>query len=233
MESRTAEVPFSAGWEALVGVASRPERVFSTFQYEAGVTQRGEKVFARFAIRKFLLRFEFEGVLEFTFNKPHVTYVIKGDKGLLILSFAALGEKLVARASADIPGERMMGRKLEFLAKGSGTALVRMAESHHTIAARAFGSPRNFIIRNFEPFLMAHTIRYVRFNIGSPSFTLRGENGGEWFTVTVENDIVRRVEYGSDSGSSIIEVEKGILNVGAEDFEGIDARGEYVIRIRE
>ncbi|NJE29530.1 hypothetical protein E3E38_00470 [Thermococcus sp. 18S1] len=232
MESRTAEVPFSAGWEALVGVASRPERVFSTFPYEAGVIQRGEKVFARFAIRKFLLKFEFEGVLEFTFNEPHVTYVVKGPRGLLILSFAA-DRGLIAKASADIPGERMLGKKLEFLAKGSGTALARMAESHHTIAARAFGSPQNFIIRNFEPSLMAHTIRYVRFHIGSPSFTLRGENGGEWFTVTVENDIVRMVEYGSDSGSSIIEVEKGILNVGAEDFEGIDAKGEYVIRIRE
>jgi hypothetical protein len=200
------------------------------FPYEAGVTQRGKKLFARFAIRKFLLRFEFEGVLEFTFNEPHVTYVVKGPRGLLILSFAADGG-LIAKASADIPGERMLGKKLEFLAERSGTALARMAESHHTIAARAFGSPRNFIIRNFEPFLMAHTIRYVRFNIGSPSFTIKGDNGREWFTVTVENDIVKRVEYGSDSGSSIIEVEKGILSVGAEDFEGMDARGEYIIRV--
>ncbi|AFL95848.1 hypothetical protein CL1_1651 [Thermococcus cleftensis] len=233
MESRTAEVPFSAGWEALVGVASRPEGVFPTFPYEAKVVRMGEKVIARLSVRKFLFKFEFEGVLEFTFNEPHVTYVMKGSRGLLILSFAALEGKLVARASADVPGERMLGKKLAYLAEGAGLSLAKMAESHGIIAARAFGSPRDFIIRNFEPSLLAHVVRYVRLNTGMKSFTLTGENGSERFTVKVKDGIVEKVEYESSSGSSIIEVGRSILEVDGRDFAGIDARGEYVMKVRD
>jgi hypothetical protein len=49
----------------------------------------------------------------------------------------------------------------------------------------------------------------------------------------VKNDIVKRVEYGSDSESSIVEIEKGILSVKEEDFEGIDAGGNYTIRVTD
>lgn len=233
MESRTAEVPFRAGWEALIGVASRPERLFSTLPYRVEPIKSGEKTLVRLSFKRLFTKFEFEGVLEFTFNEPHATYIVKGPKGLLILSLAAHDGRLVARASADIPGERGLGRKLEFLAKNSALTVARMAESHHIVALRAFGSPRDFIIRSFTPSLLPHTVRYVRFNLGKRTFRITGENDRERFTVEVESDVVKRVEYESDSGSSITEVEKGILEVEEGDFGGIEARGEYVIRVTD
>ncbi|NJE05432.1 hypothetical protein E3E36_04600 [Thermococcus sp. M36] len=231
MESRTAEVPFRAGWEALIGVAAKPENMFPALPYRAEFTKSGKKVLIRLSFRKFLTRFEFEGVLESASNEPHVTYIMKGRRGLLIFSFAAYEGSLSARVSADIPGERGLGKKLKFLAENSALAVSRMAESHHLVAPRAFGSQKDFIIRNFSPLLLPHTVRYVRFNLGRPTFRIIGENGGERFTVQVEDDIVKRVEYESASGSSIIEVEKRVLDVDGDDFGGIDVSGEYVIKV--
>ena len=233
MESRTAEVPFRAGWEALIGVASKPGRLFSTFPYRMELRNSGEKALVHISFRRLFMKFEFEGFLEFTSNEPHATYIVKGPRGLLILSLAVHDGRLTVRASADIPGERGLGRKLEFLAKNSARVVSRMAESHHIVVPRISGSQRDFIIRNFSPSLLPHTVRYVRFNLGTGTFRITGENGGERFSVGVENDVVKRVEYESGSGSSITEVEKGILEVDEGDFGGIDARGEYVIRVTD
>ncbi|ASJ09582.1 hypothetical protein A3L11_10210 [Thermococcus siculi] len=231
MESRMAEVPFNAGWEALIGVAYMPEKLFPTFPYGVAVARSGEKLQVRLSFRRFFTKFEFEGRMEFAFNEPHATYILKGEKGLLVLSFAALDGKLIARASADIPGERGLGKKLKFLAENSALAIARMAESHHLVSLRAFGSPKDFIIRNFTSSLLPHTVRYVRFNVGTPTFRINGENRVERFTVEVEDNIVTRVEYESPSGSSITEVERSVLEVAEEDFGGVETRGEYAIRV--
>ena len=231
MESRMAEVPFNAGWEALIGVASRPERLLPTFPYGVAVARSGEKLQVRLYFKRFLTKFEFEGRMEFTFNEPHATYILKGGKGLLVLSFAALDGRLIARVSADIPGERGLGKKLKFLAETSALAVARMAESYYLVSLRAFGSPKDFIIRNFNSSLLPHTVRYVRFNVGTPTFRINGENRVERFTVEVRDDVVMRVEYESPSGSSITEVERNVLEVGEEDFGGVETRGEYVIRV--
>jgi hypothetical protein len=231
MESKTAEVPFTASWEALIEVASKPEKLLPTFPYGITAFRSGEKLQVRLSFRRFITKFEFEGNMEFTFSEPYVTYIFKGEKGLLVLSFAALNGRLIARVSADIPGERGLGKKLKFLAENSALAVAGITESYQVVSPRVLGSPKDFVIQDFTPSLLPHTVRYVRFNIGAPTFRITGKNNLESFTVEVENDVVKRVEFQSSSGSSITEVEKGVLEVAEDDFGGIDAKGKYVIKV--
>ena len=231
MESRTAEVSFGGDWKALIEVASRPVELLSTFPYRVEPLDLEGKTLVRISFRRLLTRFEFEGVLEFTFNEPHVTYILKGWKGLIVFSFAALEGRLVARISADVSGERMLGDKLDFMARNSALAVARMAESHGLIASRTTGRGMGFVVRDLNRELMPHLIRYVRFHTIKRSFRLAGEGTEDGFTVDVENDMIRRVEYGSRSGSSIIEIGRDVLDASGEDFEGIEASGEYLIRV--
>ncbi|ASJ07487.1 hypothetical protein [Thermococcus pacificus] len=76
------------------------------------------------------------------------------------------------------------------------------------------------MIRDFSPSLLPHTLRYVRFNLGASSFKLTGKNGRSRFIVAVENNIVRGVEYESESESLITEVDKNVLEVGEDEFGG-------------
>ena len=230
MESRTAEVPFGADWHSLLSVASMPARLFSTFPYEVRVSE-GERPLVRISFRRFLTRFSFEGTLEFTFNEPHVTYILKGVDGLLVLSFAAQDSKLLARVSGDMPGERGLGKKLGFLVRGSALAVARMAESHGAVVGKVMGSPGDFVVSGLKPALMPHIVRYVRLHTGRRSFRLEGEGERDRFTVTVADDFVERMEHDSGSGLSITEVEKAILEVGEEDFDGAELRGKYRIRV--
>ena len=230
MESRTAEVPFGADWHSLLGVASMPQKLFSTFPYEVKVSGE-ERPLVSISFRRFLTRFRFEGTLEFTFSEPHVTYILKGVDGLLVLSFSALDSRLMARVSGDIPGERGLGKKLGFLAEGSALAVARMAESHGAVAGRALGSPQDFIVDDLGPELLPHVLRYVRLHTGRRDFRLVGEGRGESFTVTVAGDFVERMEHDSGSGLSITEVEKAILEVSGEDFEGVELGGRYRVRV--
>jgi hypothetical protein len=231
MESRTAEVPFKASWNALLSVASKPDKLFSTFPYRASVSGQGGKPLVRFSFRRFLTKFEFEGRMEFTFNEPHITYIVKGQRGLLILSFAAVDGKLVLMVSADIPGERALGKKLGFLAEGSALAGARIAESQQIVSTRGVGSALEFKIENFNASLLPHIVRYARFHTGKPSFEVVGENGHERFTIKVKDDFVKRVEYEFPTGSSIIEVGRNMLEVEEGDFEGVELLGEYKIRV--
>ncbi|WP_297521142.1 hypothetical protein [Thermococcus sp.] len=230
METREARVPFRADWHSLLSVSAMPEKLFPTFPYEARV-DGGEKPLVKLSFRRFLTRFSFEGSLDFTFNEPHVTYILKGLGGLLILSFAAGDSELLARASADIPGERGLGKKLDFIAKGSALAVARMAESHGITLGKALGSPEDFVIGGLEPSLLPHIVRYVRLHTGERSFLLEGKGGRDRFTITVVDDLVERMEHDSGSGLSITEIEKGILDVDEVDFEGAELQGRYRIRV--
>ncbi|WP_258084008.1 hypothetical protein [Thermococcus thermotolerans] len=231
MESEVTEVPFSAQWESVVAIAGNPGELFPSFPYRVRLLSSGERIIVSLSVRRFLMKFDFEGVLEFTFGEPFVTYVMKGRKGLLILSFAAEEGALLARASADIAGERRLRRKLHFLAAESGKTLARMAESYELVAPKIIGSPADFVVQNFNPSLLPHIIRYVRLKLGKPSFALVGSNGGERFSVTIRDNVVERVEHEGPTGSAIIEVGKGVLDVTEDDFPGIDATGRYEIRI--
>ncbi len=230
MESRTAEVPFGADWHSLLSVASMPAKLFSTFPYEVRVSG-GERPIVRISFRRFLTRFSFEGTLEFTFNEPHATYILKGLDGLLVFSFSALDSKLLSTVSGDIPGEGGLGKKLSFLAQGSALAVARMAESHGAIVGKVVGSPGDFIVSGLKPALMPHIVRYVRLHTGRRSFRLEGEGGRDRFTITVVDDLVERMEHDSGSGISITDVEKGILEVKEEDFDGAELMGRYKIRV--
>ena len=230
MEAREARVPFNAGWRSLLSVATMPEKLFSTFPYEVSL-ESGEKPLVRLSFRRFLMRFSFEGNLDFTFNEPHITYIIKGPDGLLILSFAASDSELLARISADIPGERGLRKKLDFIAGASARAVARMAESHGAIIERAVGSPENFVVNGLEPSLLPHVVRYVRLHTGRRSFRLGGEGERDRFTVTVENDVIKRIEHDSGPGVAITEIERNILDVESADFEGVELGGKYRIRI--
>ncbi|ACJ16526.1 hypothetical protein TON_1038 [Thermococcus onnurineus NA1] len=233
MESKTARVPFSGGWEALISVAVNPEELFPTFPYRAEVTKTEERLIAKLSIKSFLWKFEFEGALELAFNEPHVTYVMKGRKGLLILSFMADNRNLLARASADIPGEKLLGKKLRLIAEGSGKTLARMAESHHIVAPLVFGSAREFILKEFRAPLLAHLLRYVMLKTGRRSFRIIGEAGDSRFVAEVLGGVIEKVEYETASGSSIIEVRKSILDVSEDDFTGMELAGRYMVKIEE
>lgn len=231
MESKTARVPFSAGWEALISVAVNPEELFPTFPYRAEVTRRNERSVARLSLRRFPWKFEFEGFLEMAFNEPHVTYVMKGQRGLLILSFMAGDGSLVMRASADIPWEKLLGKKLQLLAEGSGKALARMAESHYVLAPLVFGSGEEFILRRFEGSLLAHLLRYVLLKTSKRSFRVIGKAKEDGFIADVTDGIVEKIEYETFSGTSILEIKKDLLDVSEEDFSEMDLNGEYIIKI--
>ncbi|WP_297093504.1 hypothetical protein [Thermococcus sp.] len=231
MESEVAEVPFSGRWESMVAIAANPGELFPSFPYRARLVREGDRTLVSLSVRRFLMKFDFEGVLEFTFGEPFVTYVMKGRKGLLILSFAAEEGTLLARASADIDGERRLRKKLRFLAAESGKTLARMAESYEAAAPKIIGSPTDFVVQDFDPSLLPHIIRYVRLKLRKSSFTLVGNNGRERFSVKIRDDVVERVEHEGPTGSAIIEVEKSVLDVTEEDFLGIEAGGKYEIRV--
>ncbi len=230
MESRRAEVPFNAGWNSLLSVASMPVKFFSTFPYEVRVDGR-DKPTVRISFGRFFTRFSFEGNLEFTFNEPHVTYILKGMDGLLVLSFAALDSRLVTRVSADIPSERRLGRKLKFLAEGSVFAAARMAESYKAVAGKVVGPFDNSIVESLNSALLPHLIRYVRLHTGRKSFRLKGVGERDRFTVTIVDDFIKRMEHDSGSGVSIIEVERGTIDVTEEDFGGVELRGRYRVKV--
>ncbi len=168
MESEVAEVPFSGHWKAMVEIARKPEELFLSFPYRARVFSSGERTLVSLSFKRLLARFDFDGVLEFTFGEPFATYVMKGGSGgLLILSFAAGDGTLLSRASADIPpGERRLKGKLRFLALQSGKTVARMAESYESVAPRIVGSPLDFVLRDLDPSLLPpHVIRYVRLKL--------------------------------------------------------------------
>ncbi len=230
MESRTAEVPFNADWEALLRVASMPARLFSTFPYRVEVRGEGKPVVS-ISFKKLLTKFQFEGTLEFTFNEPHATYIIKGIDGLLVFSFSALNSRLVARVSGDIPGERRLGKKLSLLAEGSALAVARMTESYRAVSKRLIGSPEDFTLQNLTPSLLPHILRYARLHTGRKSFEVIGEGNGGKFTISVRDDFVGKMEHDSGFGVSITHIEKGILDVGEEDFRGVELEGKFRIRV--
>lgn len=230
MESEVAEVPFSGHWNAMVEIARKPEELFLSFPYRARVFSSGERTLVSLSFKRLLARFDFDGVLEFTFGEPFATYVMKGERGLLILSFAAGDGTLLSRASADIPGERRLKGKLRFLALQSGKTVARMAESYESVAPRIVGSPLDFVLRDLDPSLLPHVIRYVRLKLAKPSFRLVGNGGSERFSISVENDVVSGIEHEGPNGSAIIEIGKDVLEVAKEDFQGVDVGGRYEVK---
>ncbi|NJE79642.1 hypothetical protein E3E34_11150, partial [Thermococcus sp. GR4] len=140
---------------------------------------------------------------------------------------------LLARASADIPGEKLLGKKLRLIAEGSGKTLARMAESHHIVAPLVFGSAREFILKEFRAPLLSHLLRYVMLKTGRRSFRIVGEAGDSRFVAEVLGGVIEKVEYETASGSSIIEVRKSILDVSEDDFTGMELAGRYMVKIEE
>ncbi|WP_456422767.1 hypothetical protein [Thermococcus sp.] len=228
MESRVAEMPFSADWEAVRWVTSRPRELFRSLPFEATVS--GEEPFEVYLrIKKRLMTFEFSGRMSVTFAEATATYVMKGPKGLLILATSVDGDRLVSRASADLVG-RFIGRKLEVLVNGFGFAVCRFSESYRRIVGKVLPTGESeFYVRNMGVDDLPHLLRYFRFKLGRESFSLLGRRNGEEFKIHVENDSVKSLEHKSSGGSAIVEVNKSLLEVEQDDFSGIELGGEYFI----
>lgn len=229
MESRTAEMSFSAGWEAVRWVTSKPRELFHSLPFEAEVF--GEEPYeVRLRVKKRLLSFTFTGRLNVAFAESTATYVMKGPKGLLILSASVDGSTLVSRASADLV-ERFVGKKLEVLVRGFALAVCRFSESYRRIVGKILPMGENeFYVRDLWEGDIPHLIRYLRFALGRRSFTLVGEGRGK-FRVEAKDGIVRSFEHTDSSGSAIVEVNKPFLDVGEDDFSGLGISGEYIVRL--
>jgi len=227
MESRIAEMPFSADWEAVKWVTSKPQALFPSLPFEAEVSgEEPYNVYLR--IKRRLMAFEFFGRMSVTFADSTTTYIMKGPKGLLILTTTVEGDRLVSRASADLV-ERFLGKKLEVLVNGFGLAVSRFSESYRRIAGKILPTGENeFYIANFEVGDLPHLLRYVRFR-GLESFSLFGRGKGDEFKVRVENNIVKSLEHEGPSESAIIEINKPLLEVLEDDFSGLELGGEYSI----
>ena len=230
MKSKTTELPFSADWEALRWVISRPRELFKSLPFEAEVF--GEKTLdVRIRIRRKLFRFEFTGRMDVAFADSTATYVMKGPKGLLILSASVDGDVLLLRASADI-AERFLHRKLETLVNGFGLTVCRFSESYRRIVGKILPTGEGeFYVRNMAQDDLPHLLRYLRFSLGNGTFSLHGKGNVEEFRITVENDVVKSIEHESSGGSAIVEVNKSLLDVSEDDFSGLELRGEYFLRV--
>ena len=230
MESRTAEMPFSADWEAVRWVTSKPRELFKSLPFEAEVS--GEAPFdVQIRIRRRLFKFEFSGRMNVAFADSTATYVMKGPKGLLILSASVDRGVLRSRASADLV-ERFLGRKLEALVNGFALAVCRFSESYRRIVGKILPTGEGeFYVRELASEDLPHLIRYLRFSLGNGRFSLAGRGEGEEFRITVENDVVKSIEHESSGGSVIIEVNKPLLEVLGEDLSGLELGGEYFLRV--
>ncbi|AHL22656.1 hypothetical protein [Thermococcus nautili] len=230
MESRTAEMPFSADWEAVRWVTSKPRELFKSLPFEAEVS--GEEPFdVQIRIRRRLFKFEFSGRMNVAFADSTATYVMKGPKGLLILSASVDGDVLQSRASADLV-ERFLGRKLEALVNGFALAVCRFSESYRRIVGKILPTGEGeFYIKDMASDDLPHLLRYLRFSLGNGTFSLRGKGNGEEFRITVENDVVKSIEHESSGGSAIVEVNKPLLGVGEDDFSGLELGGEYFLSV--
>lgn len=233
MESETAEIPFSGDWESLVKVAGDPKGLFSILPYSTELFEKDGRRVIRLKVRRLLLRFEFEGVLELALNRPYITHVLKGKRGLLILSFAAGENLLLVRASGDIPGERRLSKKLKLLAVESGRVVARFSESYGIVVPRVSESSEKFKIRDINPDVLPHLARFVRLKTGLESFTIEGFRENERFLARIRNGIVETVELENSKGSSILSVGKSLPEVSGEDFLGLDVEGEYELRVLE
>ncbi|WP_297501336.1 hypothetical protein [Thermococcus sp.] len=230
MESRTLEFPFSADWEAVQWVTSKPVELFRSLPFEGEVT-RERPLRARIFLRKRFLRFDFEGSLEVTFADSTATYVMKGLKGLLILSLSVGDNRLVSRASADMV-ERFLGRKLSELARNFGLAVCRFAESYQRIRGVLLPlGRRKFYVRNLTGEELPHLVRHLRFSTGLRSFEVIGEGERGRFVLRVKDDSVENVEHHNSSGSAIVEVDKPLLDVSEEDFAGLEISGEHRVTL--
>ena len=230
MESRTLEFPFSADWDAVRWVTSKPVELFRSLPFEGEVKEE-KPLRAKISLRRRFLRFDFEGSLEATFADSTATYVMKGFKGLLILSFSVGDDRLVSRASADLV-ERFLGRKLSELARGFGLAVCRFAESYREIEEVLLPLGREeFYVRNLTGDKLPHLVRHLRFSTGLRSFEVVGEGETGKFIIRINDDSVENVEHYNTSGSAIVEVGKPLLEVGEEDFGGLEIRGEHRITL--
>ena len=231
MKSRTLEFPFSGDWNAVRWVTSKPVELLRSLPFEGEVT--GERPLrARISLKRRFLRFDFEGSLETTFADSTATYVMKGFKGLLILSFSVEDERLISRASADLV-ERFLGRKLSELARGFGLAVCRFAESYREIEGVLLPlGGEEFYVRNLAGEKLPHLVRHLRFSTGLRSFEIVGEGETGKFLIKIKDDSVENVEHYNSSGSAIVEVGKSLLEVNAEDFGGLEIKGEHRITLR-
>ncbi|WP_297548116.1 hypothetical protein [Thermococcus sp.] len=229
MESRISEMPFSGDWEAVKWVTSKPKELFRSLPFEAEVS--GVEPFdVEIRLKRKLLKFEFLGKMNIAFADSTATYIMKGPKGLLILSFSVSGDKLISRASADLV-ERFLSRKLEILAKGFGLSVCRFSESYRRIVGKILPTGKGeFYIRDMSSEDIPHLLRYLRF-ITSGTFSLHGRGESEEFKITVGGDLVKSIEHESSGGSAIIEVNKPLLDVSEEDFSGLELGGEYLLRV--
>lgn len=233
MESEVAEVPFSGRWESVMAIAGNPRELFSVLPYYCELSESDGKTSVKLVLKRFLLKFEFSGLLELTFSKPYITYIMKGPNGLLVLAFIVDGETLKVRASGDIPGERMLRKKLRMLAIESGKALARFSRSYELVAPLMVGSPTDFVIDRFKPDLLPHILRLIRFKTGLGTFVLKGTGRKDRFFVKVRGEVVETVEQETSSGVSLIEVGQRLLDVAEKDFSGLEASGRYEFRILE
>ena len=230
MESRTAEVPFSADWEAVKWVVSRPKELFQSLPFEAEISGE-EPLDVRIRLKKRLFSFEFRGKMDVAFADSTATYIMKGTKGLLILSASVGDGRLVSRASADL-AERFLGRKLEELAKGFGLSVSRFSEGYRRIAGRILPAGQDeFYLRNIAPADIPHFLRYIRFSSGNRTFSFHGEGDDGVFRIAVKDDVVRSIEHENSRGSAVIEVNKPMLDVTDGDFSGLELRGGYLLRV--
>ncbi|WP_297074365.1 hypothetical protein [Thermococcus sp.] len=230
MQSASVEMPVKADWEAIKWVASRPRILFRSLPFEARVS--GEEPFdVEIRLRRKLLKFEFSGRMNVAFADSAAPYIMKGPKGLLIVSVSMEDDMIVSRASADLV-ERFLGRKLEILARGFGLSICRFSESYRRIAEKILPTgKREFYVREMSTDDIPHLLRYLRFSLDGETFSLRGKGDGDEFRITVEGGVVRDIEHKSSGGSAIIEVNRSLLDVSEEDFSGLELGGEYILRV--
>ncbi len=235
MRTKNQVIEFPYGWEALKIVTSKPELILHTFPYSKDIIREGDALKVRFVVKKFFINFNFWFDLEVEFKKPEVTYVFRGDRGVLVITYTLNGDRLNIETSWSGFGERLMDKNLELFVKGIAESMKEITESYMKMKRIIHEkTPDGIIIKEFDYSKMPCLIKFFYSTVPTRDFTIVGEGEKGKFIVNVDNGVVTYVECSNEEKSCIVDIGKEALKVESGDFEALSlTESTYRVRILE
>lgn len=237
LKSKVAEREFGLPNEFLRDMLENPEVVVRHFPYFDSLGRRNGELYVRFKVPKFLFNFGFEFKLEAGFEKDKCIYTFKGDKGILVVTFGCIENKLRVEASWSGFGEFMMGKNLEIFVNGIADSIKNFCQSQAEVydkceICKTEGKIKAYV-KELTPSTLPSILMKLYLSSGSTDIEIKGEalDKKETFKAYVKDGKLVRFIFSSESRAIDLEVNidlKG-LEQEREVFSDIPLSGEFEI----
>jgi len=223
--------PYQGSWETLKLATAKPELLFRNIEDVVGIWHENGTLFVKIKGKRLFLSSELKFKLQRVENKPSVLLILSGSEGTLVLTITIKKDRISCEGSWN-GNPRVLKETLGVIVEGVFNRLLEIVGEINSVSQVIIQTENEKVrIEDLTLKYLPTVLLYAYLLCPSSKCGVKLEGALDELFVTIGEGKIENVEYSSPSTTFTTRLEKDVLFLVPEDFEGMEVGGMYTLEI--